>query len=35
MIYSTKFVVPAQAGTQMPQRLSSVTKASFLCNNQC
>jgi hypothetical protein len=33
-IYSTKFVAPAQAGTQTPQRFGSITKASFFYNNQ-
>ena len=29
-----KIVVPAQAGTQTPQRLGSITKGSFFYNNQ-
>jgi len=28
-----KIVVPAQAGTQTPQRLGSITKASFFYTN--
>ncbi|MBN8975075.1 MAG: hypothetical protein J0I08_01230 [Rhizobiales bacterium] len=33
-IYSTKFVVPAQAGTQTPPRFGSIPKASFFYDNQ-